>query len=114
MWWQYRHLGGVNRILRKNWAVYRIQFGVVRVRCTYPTERPSEEPAEFESRRPHYIHCRCRTDTHSCVGNNDIDFVIMRTHRRTGIERRLIRSVTERVVGEAAVPVLTVGTDSEK
>lgn len=48
------------------------------------------------------------------VDDNDIDLVVMGTHGRTGIEHRLIGSVTERVVRAAVVPVLTVGTDSEQ
>jgi nucleotide-binding universal stress UspA family protein len=38
-----------------------------------------------------------------------IDLVVMATHGRTGLERRLLGSVTERVVRAAPVPVVTVG-----
>jgi len=39
---------------------------------------------------------------------NDIDLVVMGTHGRTGIQRYLLGSVTEKVVRTADVPVLTV------
>lgn len=38
----------------------------------------------------------------------DIDLVVMGTHGRTGIERYLLGSVTEKVVRTSDVPVLTV------
>jgi nucleotide-binding universal stress UspA family protein len=38
-----------------------------------------------------------------------IDLVVMGTHGRTGIERHLLGSVTERVVRSASVPVVTIG-----
>jgi nucleotide-binding universal stress UspA family protein len=38
----------------------------------------------------------------------DVDLIAMGTHGRTGIERRLLGSVTERVVRLSDVPVLTV------
>ncbi|GAB3027342.1 universal stress protein [Natronobiforma cellulositropha] len=37
-----------------------------------------------------------------------IDVIVMGTHGRTGVDRVLVGSVTERVVREAAVPVVTV------
>jgi nucleotide-binding universal stress UspA family protein len=40
-----------------------------------------------------------------------VDLVVMGTHGRTGIERHLLGSVTERVVRAAPVPVVTVGLD---
>ncbi|WP_318569457.1 universal stress protein [Salinigranum marinum] len=43
------------------------------------------------------------------VETRDIDLVVMGTHGRTGIERHLLGSVTERVVRSAPVPVVTVG-----
>ncbi|WP_436925914.1 universal stress protein [Halosimplex amylolyticum] len=42
------------------------------------------------------------------VEENDIDLVVMGTHGRTGLERYLLGSVTEKVVRTAEVPVLTV------
>jgi nucleotide-binding universal stress UspA family protein len=38
----------------------------------------------------------------------DVDLVVMGTHGREGVRRRLLGSVTERVVRDAPVPVLTV------
>ncbi|AQL44367.1 universal stress protein UspA [Halorientalis sp. IM1011] len=45
------------------------------------------------------------------VDQNDIDLVVMGTHGRTGLDRYLLGSVTEKVVRSAPVPVLTVGTE---
>jgi nucleotide-binding universal stress UspA family protein len=42
------------------------------------------------------------------AGQHDVDLVVMGTHGRTGIGRYLLGSVTERVVRECEVPVLTV------
>lgn len=42
------------------------------------------------------------------VEENEIDLVVMGTHGRTGVERYLLGSVTERVVRTSEVPVLTV------
>lgn len=42
------------------------------------------------------------------VGDRDIDIVVMGTHGRTGLDRYLLGSVTEKVVRLAEVPVLTV------
>ncbi|WP_137286159.1 universal stress protein [Halorussus salinisoli] len=39
---------------------------------------------------------------------NDVDLVVMGTHGRTGLDRYLLGSVTERVVRKSDVPVLTV------
>jgi len=39
---------------------------------------------------------------------NDIDLVVMGTHGRTGLDRYLLGSVTEKVVRMSDVPVLTV------
>ncbi|MCU4744272.1 universal stress protein [Halobacteria archaeon AArc-m2/3/4] len=39
---------------------------------------------------------------------NGIDMIVMGTHGRTGIDRALVGSVTERIVREASVPVVTV------
>ncbi|WP_152041605.1 universal stress protein [Salinigranum salinum] len=43
------------------------------------------------------------------VDDAGIDLVVMGTRGRTGLERRLLGSVTERVVRSVGVPVLTVG-----
>ncbi|XVH31559.1 universal stress protein [Haloferacaceae archaeon DSL9] len=40
--------------------------------------------------------------------DNDIDLIVMGTHGRTGLDRYLLGSVTERVVRSSDVPVLTV------
>ena len=39
---------------------------------------------------------------------NDIDLIVMGTHGRTGLDRYLLGSVTERVVRSTDIPVLTV------
>jgi len=44
----------------------------------------------------------------------DADLVVMGTHGRTGLERYLLGSVTEKVVRTAEVPVLTVHAPSEE
>jgi nucleotide-binding universal stress UspA family protein len=50
------------------------------------------------------------------VDDHDVDLVVMGTHGRTGLERYLLGSVTEKVVRTADVPVLTIraGEDEEK
>ncbi|WP_276302385.1 universal stress protein [Halorussus lipolyticus] len=45
--------------------------------------------------------------------DNDADIIVMGTHGRTGLDRYLLGSVTERVVRKADVPVLTVRGDDE-
>jgi nucleotide-binding universal stress UspA family protein len=40
--------------------------------------------------------------------DEDVDLIVMGTHGRTGLDRYLLGSVTERVVRQAEVPVLTV------
>jgi nucleotide-binding universal stress UspA family protein len=42
------------------------------------------------------------------VDEHDVDLVVMGTHGRTGLDRYLVGSVTEKVVRLADVPVLTV------
>lgn len=42
---------------------------------------------------------------------NDVDLIVMGTHGRTGLDRYLLGSITERVVRMADVPVLTVRRD---
>lgn len=41
----------------------------------------------------------------------DIDLIIMGTHGRTGLDRIMLGSVTEKVVRKSKIPVLTVGPD---
>jgi nucleotide-binding universal stress UspA family protein len=43
----------------------------------------------------------------------DIDLIVMGTHGRTGVERYLLGSVTEKVVRLSDVPVLTVKTEDD-
>jgi nucleotide-binding universal stress UspA family protein len=47
------------------------------------------------------------------VDTHGIDLVVMGTHGRSGLDRHLIGSVTERVVRTSPVPVLTVGLDED-
>jgi len=47
------------------------------------------------------------------AAEQEVDIVVMGTHGRTGLGRRLMGSVTERVVRSAPVPVLTVGDETE-
>ena len=42
-----------------------------------------------------------------------VDVIVMGTHGRSGLERRLIGSVTEKVVRESHVPVLSVHLDHD-
>ena len=42
------------------------------------------------------------------IADNDVDLVVMGTHGRTGLERYLLGSVTEKIVRTSPVPVLTV------
>ena len=42
------------------------------------------------------------------VENNDVDLIVIATHGRSGLERLLLGSVTERVVRRASVPVFIV------
>jgi nucleotide-binding universal stress UspA family protein len=47
-------------------------------------------------------------EIHSYVDANEIDLIVMGAHGRSGLERYLLGSVTEKVVRTSAVPVLTV------
>ncbi|WP_311172027.1 universal stress protein [Halobellus ordinarius] len=47
------------------------------------------------------------------VDENDVDLVVMGTHGRTGLDRYLLGSVTEKVVRLSEVPVVTVPMLSE-
>ncbi|MFW5939517.1 MAG: universal stress protein [Halolamina sp.] len=44
----------------------------------------------------------------------DADLVVLGTHGRDGVSRRLLGSITERVVRESPVPVLTVRADTDE
>jgi nucleotide-binding universal stress UspA family protein len=46
------------------------------------------------------------------AGRLDADLIVMGTHGRTGFERLLLGSVTEKVLRTARQPVLTVGADA--
>jgi nucleotide-binding universal stress UspA family protein len=47
------------------------------------------------------------------IDDHDPNLVVMGTHGHSGIRRRLLGSVTERIVRDAPVPVLTVKSDTE-
>ena len=47
------------------------------------------------------------------IEDEECDLVVMGTHGRSGLDRYLLGSVTERVVRTAPVPVLTVRRDDE-
>jgi nucleotide-binding universal stress UspA family protein len=49
-----------------------------------------------------------KTEVLAHVDETDVDLVVMGTHGRTGLDHYLIGSVTERVVRNSPVPVLTV------
>lgn len=46
------------------------------------------------------------------AGTVDADLIVMATHGRSGLDRYLIGSVAERVVRNAAIPVVTVRSQS--
>jgi nucleotide-binding universal stress UspA family protein len=45
-----------------------------------------------------------------CADERGVDLIVMATHGRTGLDRYLLGSVTEKVVRTAEIPVLTVRT----
>ena len=47
------------------------------------------------------------------IDEHDIDFVVMGTHGRTGLDRYLLGSITEKVVRLSDAPVLTVRMPAE-
>ncbi|WP_160133548.1 universal stress protein [Halococcus salsus] len=48
------------------------------------------------------------------AAENDVDLVVMGTHGHPEIERRLLGSVTQKVAGNADVPVMTVSDATER
>jgi nucleotide-binding universal stress UspA family protein len=48
------------------------------------------------------------------ASEQDIDLIVMGTHGRTGVERYLLGSVTEKVVRLSDVPVLTVKAEADR
>ena len=50
-------------------------------------------------------------EINSYVEENSIDLIAMGTHGRTGIDRVLLGSVTEKIIRTSDVPVLTVGRE---
>ncbi|WP_144799112.1 universal stress protein [Halorubrum depositum] len=56
-------------------------------------------------------------DPHTAIlehaDENDVDIIVMGTHGRTGVERYLLGSVTEKVVRLSDRPVVTVRADEE-
>ncbi|MFB6221960.1 MAG: universal stress protein [Halolamina sp.] len=46
------------------------------------------------------------------AAEHEVDLIVMGTHSRSGLERRLLGSVTEQVFRSAPAPVLTVGQDA--
>lgn len=53
-------------------------------------------------------------EIHSYVDANQIDLIVMGTHGRSGLERYLLGSVTEKIVRTSAVPVMTVRPSNEE
>jgi len=47
------------------------------------------------------------------VATNDIDLVVVGTHGRTGLDKRILGSVTENLMRSASVPVLSVRVSEE-
>ncbi len=54
------------------------------------------------------VHGRPHGGILSYAENHDIDLIVMGTHGRTGLDRYLVGSITEKVVRLSDVPVLTV------
>lgn len=53
-----------------------------------------------------------RQDIINYVSDHDIELIVMGTHGRSGVERFLLGSVTERVIRTADVPVFVVRSNS--
>ncbi|EMA46971.1 universal stress protein [Halococcus saccharolyticus] len=47
----------------------------------------------------------------TCAADDGADLIVMGTHGHSGLQRRLLGSVTERVIRGADVPVMAVSTD---
>jgi nucleotide-binding universal stress UspA family protein len=72
--------------------------------------------AGVQSIRTHIVEGIPYREIQSYVDDHDIDLVVMGTHGRTGLERYLLGSVTEKVLRTSPVPVMTVrapDTDDE-
>ncbi len=67
-------------------------------------KRGIEAVTEVEHGIPH-------REINAYAEENDIDMIVMGTHGRTGLDRMLLGSVTEKVVRNSNVPVLTVGRE---
>lgn len=73
------------------------------------TERGIDDPVtavEYGSSIPNTIL--------SYVDDNDVDLLVVGTHGRTGFDRYLLGSVTEKLIRTSTVPVLTVREPAEK
>ncbi|MFB6171974.1 MAG: universal stress protein [Haloarculaceae archaeon] len=68
---------------------------------TAAREAGVEITTAVEDGTPHRVICEYAAD-------HDVDLLVMGTHGRTGLDRYLLGSTTERVVRSASVPVLTV------
>lgn len=64
--------------------------------------------ASLSNVRTHVAHGTPYRGIRSYVDDHDIDLVAMGTHGRSGLERYLLGSVTEKTVRTSPVPVLTV------
>jgi nucleotide-binding universal stress UspA family protein len=51
---------------------------------------------------------------HTYATENGIDLIVLGTHGRSGLNRQLLGSVTEKVVRTAEIPVLTVQLEKEQ
>lgn len=75
-------------------------------------ERVEEVTAELEAAGidvvADVIHGEPLRVIDNAISDDDIDVVVMPTHSRTGLQRVLLGSVTEKTVRTAPVPVLTV------
>lgn len=56
----------------------------------------------------HVAHGIAHTRILGLVEEEDADLIVMGTHGRSGLERYLLGSVTEKVIRESSVPVLAV------
>jgi len=54
------------------------------------------------------LHGRAAEEILDYAGSNQVDLIIMSTHGRSGISRWAFGSVTDRVLRDSAVPVMTV------